>query len=40
MVDTHVSGAWRAICGGSSPPIDIIKKITTFVANLLYSMWD
>lgn len=29
MVDTHVSGACRAICGGSSPPIDTIKRLLT-----------
>lgn len=29
MVDTHVSGACRAICGGSSPPIDIYFTLFT-----------
>lgn len=29
MVDTHVSGACRAICGGSSPPIDIYFMFLT-----------
>ena len=29
MVDTHVSGACGEICGGSSPPIDTIKRLLT-----------
>lgn len=35
MVDTYVSGAYRAICVGSSPISDIKKRITLVILFLI-----